>query len=150
MSRIRSPGSDSRRQHRSGLPPSVSTRTVSWLPASSTPAPLISRSLACGIASKTSPLAPAVPATICSKGRIVIPGSRRALPEREVTSADMAGHLLVSTLEAYVASRGRERRLDAKRASRTTRLALTFSLVGVAEDTRFELVRACTQHAFQA
>jgi hypothetical protein len=85
MSSICSPGSDSRRQHRSGLPPSVSTCTVSWLPASSTPAALISCSLACGIASKMSPLAPAVPAAICSKGRFVIPGSRWALPEREVS-----------------------------------------------------------------
>jgi phosphate transport system substrate-binding protein len=46
---------------------------------------LISRSLACGIASKMSPLAPGVPATICSKGRVVIRGRRRARSEREIS-----------------------------------------------------------------
>jgi hypothetical protein len=43
----------------------------------------------------------------------------------------------------------RQLRLDARRASRVIRLALTFHLLEIAENTRLELVRACIQHAFQ-
>jgi hypothetical protein len=44
---------------------------------------------------------------------------------------------------------GLKLRLDARRASHITRLALTFFLLDAAEDARFELARRCHQHAFQ-
>jgi hypothetical protein len=84
MSSTRSAGTDSRRQHRSGLRPSVSTCTVSRLPASSTPAALICCSLAGGIGSKTSLPSARVPAIVCSEGRLVMPGRRWAQSEREM------------------------------------------------------------------
>src|SRR5215469_4029646 len=84
MSSTRSPGADSRRQHRSGLPPSVSTCTASRLPASSAPVALMLCSCARGIGSKMSLPSAGIPATICSEGCLVILGRRWGQSEREV------------------------------------------------------------------
>src|SRR5260370_25490207 len=84
MSSTRSPGADSRRQHRSGLPPVVSACAASRLPASSAPAALISCSVAGGIGSKMSLPPAGVPATFCSQVRLVTLGRRWEQPEREM------------------------------------------------------------------
>src|ERR1700678_3008854 len=97
MSSTRSPGTVSRKQHRSGLPPWSSTCTATRFPASSTPAALICASTPAGIASNTS-LVPVLICSvlICSESELPIPGKRPHTPEREVRPwALLAGIVLM-------------------------------------------------------